>query len=174
MEYKKFRYRVLCEDNAHFLFVQGWLEAKGVPYRAIRPIGTFPHKGSGKQYVQQKFPEELQKIRQKRGENVALVVVQDADNEACNICVRRYAFETKDPVFIIIPKWSIDTWVRFLENAEQFCDENTTYKPSHAERNKKRWKLLGKQLAKMPKDDSMPPSLQDTWERVAQKKSLLH
>lgn len=171
MIYAKFRYRVLCEDVAQYNFVMGWLEKKGVKSpRCAPPVGDFPHAGSGKAYVRDNFSNQLDWLRRSRNQNVVLIVVQDADNETVEACLKRYPLE--DGVFLVIPKWSIETWMKFLASPAQWPvpNEDTSYKVK--DRTRIPWKKLGRQLADMSFDTiSILPSLKSTWNRIEAQKA---
>lgn len=167
MDYAKFRYYILCEDRDHFHFIRGWLQGKGVDIRKIIEPDYLPLASCAKDYVKRQFTAYRQKIRAKaQSDNVALIVVMDADNNAVSDCCKYFPIEKKDPIFVVIPKWSIETWAGFLITPDpvQFVNEDVSCKIQH---QKVSWGKIGKQLAATPYASiSKSPSLKSTWDRI--------
>lgn len=176
MEYEKYQYQVLCEDKAHYHFVRGWLEKKG-GHRRVFCYGKLPHSGSGKSFVQKHFSEALQKVRQlsSRAKTILIVIV-DADNLSTDKVLSLFNHTEEDFVFIVIAKWSIETWVRFLtepESETNRLDEDKSCKMSYGKNAK--YTKLGKQLAdmEMTSQSVFPPSLWSSYTRIKNKKLSL-
>ncbi|MDR0826432.1 MAG: hypothetical protein LBN33_00940 [Desulfovibrio sp.] len=135
MDYSKHQFKILCEDKAHYHFVRGWLSAKGCSHGRVTYSGDFPHPGSGKYFVEKKFP-----------------------------------YNADDPVALIVPKWSIDTWTRFLMHPDDpnAQDENQSCKSQYRDAQ---FAHLGKRLATMDLDNApIPASLKSSYLRVKKQK----
>ncbi len=178
MNYKKYKYRILCEDKAHYHFVLGWLEHKGVNRRKVQLSATLPHSGSGKQYVSEHFSEELAytlNLSSYGKEQCFLIVVLDADNKPVTEYYASLKNKTDDPVFLVIPKWSIDTWAHFLmsPDPQNTVDEAKPYKQQYLKGTP--WLQMGKQLADMDLSalNNAPASLRTTYEHIKTKKTHL-
>ena len=179
MNYDDYQYRVLCEDKAHYHFVLGWLEHKGVKNRRkVQLAAKLPHRGSGKQYVSEHFSEELvktQNLSSYSQNQRFLIVVLDADEKSVTECLTLLKNKTDDPVFLVIPKWSIDTWAVFLmdPDPQKAVDETKSYKQQHLKGTK--WLQMGEQLASMDLAalKNAPASLRTTYERIKTKKKHL-
>jgi hypothetical protein len=175
MDYKKYQYKILCEDKAHYHFVRGWLEKKDA-HRRIECYGYLPHDGSGKFFVEKNFPDALNKVRRLSNRvSTFLIVVIDADDLEIDNIIKKLPFNESDPVFIVITKWSIDTWARFLmePNHEKALDESESCKNEF--RNKAKFTKLGKQIADLNLSESqnIPNSLRYTFETIKKRKELL-
>ena len=124
---------LLCEDQQLACFMRRFLKRRGWKSHDIReeiaPIG----KGSGEQWVRERFPDELLAMRQ-RG-NVALVVGTDADTMTVadriatldNLCqARGIAIRTaQERVIMVVPKRNIETWFAYLRGTN--TNEIDTY-----------------------------------------------
>jgi hypothetical protein len=175
MDYKKHQYKVLCEDRAHYNFVRGWLERKG-GHRRMECYGDLPHEGSGKSFVIKHFADALDKVRKiSTKTSTFLIVVIDADDIDIDNIVKKLPCNDSDPVFIVVAKWSLDTWARFLmkPSDEKSLDESESCKNEF--RNKAKFTKLGKQLADMDIQDSqnIPSALRYTIDTIKKKKNLL-
>ena len=83
--------------------------------------------------MREKFPDQLQLIRGRRG--AVLVTVTDADKESAEArrtqlqqqCAVRgiEALRASDPVLVLVPRRNIETWFRYLGGHE--FDETTRY-----------------------------------------------
>lgn len=175
MDYKQYQYKILCEDRAQYHFVRGWLEHKGAERRKISCSGKLPHPGCGKQFVKDSFAGAVGEVRSVSSRtNTFLIVVIDADNLPVAHMTRDFPCQPNDPVFLVIPKWSIDTWARFLMNpdAADVLDEDNSCKKQY--RNAKPAKL-GRQLAEMDLStvQGIPASLQHAYNNIKSKKVQL-
>ena len=174
MDYKKYQYLVLCEDKAHYHFVRGWLEGQGA--RRSTNVGELPHEGSGKAFVEKHFQETLEKVRGlSKMVRTFLVVVIDADNLTCEAIAQKLKYDPQDPVFLLIPKWSLDTWARFFMEPDhgQALDESESCK--NEIRQKAKWAKLGRKLSAINLADlkDMPDSLRYSYDAIKRKKEQL-
>jgi hypothetical protein len=115
---------LLCEDSQHEAFVRRLLSRAGWDRRKIRVEKAPAARGSGEQFVRERFPAELEAIRRGHVER-ALVVMIDGDrrgragrlaqlDEACQaagIGPRTAA----DRVVVAVPTWCIETWLAYLD-----------------------------------------------------------
>jgi hypothetical protein len=79
----------------------------------------------------------------------------------------------QSPVFLVIPKWSIDTWARFIlePKHEDALDETKTCKLRYS---KSDFTLLGKSLAEIDLSSAIAPeSLLITYNNAKNKKAQL-
>lgn len=117
MKYSNYSWKILAEDRSQYYFIEGWL--KKLKVGNIESYGDLPVDGCGKAYVLKKYPDALENIRALSSyRKVALVVVVDADNEQVENLLRKMPCATNDPVFFVIPKWSLETWIRFMSNPD--------------------------------------------------------
>ena len=133
---------LLCEDNQHEAFVRRFLAEMGWDNRSMRVVKAPGGRGSGEQYVRERFPVELEAQRS-RHVNQALVVMMDGDNqgvgarlnqldEACQGAnIRRRTRDERVAVFI--PTWNIETWLAYLDGA-QVDEERFNYRRLDRER----------------------------------------
>lgn len=173
MSYDKYQYIILCEDLPQYNFVRGWLLASGVKRRIPPPYGGLPHPGSGKEYVRQNFENALKELRRKPREHTVLIAVIDADNLSPERAEEKYLrSKPPDKVFFIVPRWSIETWARWLlePTHDNALDESKSCKNIYEQ---KPFTKLGKKLSALMRstglDDlpEMPPSLRRAIVHVA-------
>jgi hypothetical protein len=113
---------ILCEDILHDCFVRYVLGIGG----RDRELRISPRAdGSAEQWVREQFAREVRAIRS-CGRKAILVVVTDADKNSVED--RRESLlksldkaEVERPkedegIFILIPKWEIETWLKYLED----------------------------------------------------------
>ena len=127
---------LLCEDSQTDVFVRRFLCCRfGRRFRRrIHSIPFAAGKGSGEQRVREQFPDQLELIRGRRG--VVLIAVTDADKESTEArrtqiqqqCAIRgiEALRDSDPVLVVVPRRSIETWFHYLSGHE--FDETTRYR----------------------------------------------
>ena len=135
---------LLCEDLQTDMFLRRFLRRRfGRRFRRRfgrrfrRQIDSVPFaagSGSGEQRVREQFPDQLELIRGRRG--AALIVVIDADTESAEVrrtqlqrqCAVRgiEALRASDPVLVVVPRRSIETWFHYLSGHE--FDETTRYR----------------------------------------------
>ena len=131
---------VLCEDARHFSFVNAYLSNWRIPavevVRRSNPAGG----GSAEQFVRDNFRHEVTNFRGAvtgRRRRAVLIVVIDADGSSLADEERALAASLRDngvpavsdqeAVVLLIPKWSIETWIEYL-NGRPHVDEYTQYK----------------------------------------------
>lgn len=132
---KDAQYIILCEDKQTQCFVRYFLMHRSINRGKIRYL-PLPIRGSGEQYVRERYPLELQKIRSKNFNDVVLFVCIDADIHSVtdmykaldDECVvknipNRTSFE---PVAFVVPKRNIETWIEWLEDKKE-VDEVALY-----------------------------------------------
>lgn len=123
---------ILCEDRQHEAFARRFLALAGRSVRVQRVEVSPKGRGSGEQFVRQRFASELAyyRARQHRVEQ-ALVVLIDADGHDVterieqieNACVEAgYNRRQQDErVAIFVPARNIETWLAYLDG--QTVDE---------------------------------------------------
>ena len=154
------------------MFLRRFLTRDGWNLRDLTPVVSPYGRGSAEQFVREQFPQELAKLRSKRGERVYLVVMTDGD--ASGVAKRKASLRAAcseqgiqppadgDNVLICVPTWNIETWLAYL--AGETVDES-----------KKDYQRLPKQRECVPLVNSLvemcrqhalrppaPASLQDT------------
>ena len=128
---------VLVEDERHQRVVRQFLYRLG--YRTdqlrFRPVPN--SRGSGEQWVRDKYPGEVKECRRRQGRAAtALVVVVDADERAVTDRLGQLnealadsslpARRADEPVALLVPKRNIETWVLCLSG--HAVDEEANYK----------------------------------------------
>ncbi len=135
---------VVCEDRQHEAFARRFLERIGKGVRVQRVEVSPKGRGSGEQFVRERFPKELAYYRaRKHRVGQALIVLIDADGpdfatrieQVENACVeteeqRRQADEH---VAIFVPARNIETWLAYLEGKP--VNENDSYPRLKRERD---------------------------------------
>ena len=126
---------LLVEDEALERFAYRVLLDLGFERRKIRVNRSPKGKGSGKQWVTQRFPVEVQAQRRKAHHlNVALVIGTDADELTVTQRVREldttleaFGLDKRGPeerICLLIPKWHIETWILHLNGRQVAEDED--------------------------------------------------
>ena len=120
---------VLCEDTQHETFVRRLLNTMGWSTRRLRIEKAPAGRGSGEQFVRERFPHELVAFRsQSASVGQALVVMVDGDSRgvkarhdeldaACSsldLPPRRL----EERVLVLVPTWKIETWLAYLDGNE--------------------------------------------------------
>ena len=129
---------LLCEDMQTDVFVRRFLKRRKFRFKSL----GFPHgSGSGEQWVRERYPHELQAIRQRQG--ACLIVVTDADVHSTKFrreqldaeCKKKGIPRRKDDeqVLVIVPRRNIETWLAYLAGGE--VDEETRYPRLKRERD---------------------------------------
>ncbi len=122
------RYIILAEDLAGARFVENHLVTRwGIPRRDVRQEVHPKGIGSGKHWVEARYPIEVQAYRAKRNHVYkALVVVTDADeapvatrhaalDQALATTTPPMAARSPDEAIVhAIPRWEIETWAEHL------------------------------------------------------------
>jgi hypothetical protein len=127
----KLRITILAEDKRHQSFVLRYLKSLGCNLSKVRreplPTGV----GAGEQWVRQRYAESVYELR-RRSENMALIVVIDADTEEvarrCNQLEEALgaARGAKERIVHLIPKRNIETWILCLDG--ETVDEGEDYR----------------------------------------------
>ena len=135
---------ILCEDRQHEAFARRFLKCAGNSVRVQRVEVSPKGRGSGEQFVRERFAKELAYYRSRKHRvEQALVVLIDADRRevaarigqvenACDEagCEPRQANER---VAIFVPARNIETWLAYLDG--QTVDENQAYPRLERERD---------------------------------------
>ena len=122
---------LLCEDKQHLVFFERVLKN----LRYVRKIRTFvapSGEGSAEQYVRRQYPDQVQGIRRSHYA-CCLVVATDADRytmqqrlaqlEASLVESGKPQRSKDDPIAIFIPKWQIETWIRYLLSSDPVSED---------------------------------------------------
>ena len=130
---------LLCEDMQTDVFVRRFLKRR--KFRDFRSLVSPHGRGSGEQWVRERYPRELQAIRQIQG--ACLVVVTDADVHPTEFrraqldaeCDEKRIPRRKDDerVLVIVPRRNIETWLAYLAGDE--VDEEKRYERLKREGN---------------------------------------
>ena len=135
---------LLVEDERHQRFLYRYLHKRGYSRGEIRPKIAPRGKGSGEQFVRERYAEEVNECRT-RSAQTSLIVMLDADTGPVS---RRYSQLQKaleeahfakrkknEPIAHLVPKRNIETWILCLNN-KRFkgmpINEQESYKP-HSE-----------------------------------------
>lgn len=120
---------VLCEDLQHEVFIRRFLERRGWNTKRIRVEKASPGRGSGEQFVRERFPKELGGYRSNRNHvSRGLIVMLDGDNagragrlrsldKSC-WSSRVRPRSANDRVAVFVPTWSIETWFAWLDGKQ--------------------------------------------------------
>ncbi len=142
---------VVVEDRQLGQFTRRTLQALGYELSKVRFRSDYPRggKGSGKRYVEEQYPREVSTLRRKPGENRAVVIGTDADQQT--VKERSRALDNKlsdaikssrtsdERVVYWIPKWHVETWGLHLTGTE--VQEDRPYKNESLEIN---WREAGR------------------------------
>lgn len=135
---------VLCEDKLHYVFVKRFLKKWGVSNHAIREEYQ-QGQGSGAANVIADFPKQLEAVRSRSHRAITiLIVVIDADNKTVEERKGELEKALEDAgmpkvadderICCVIPKWSMDTWLAYLQDGN--ASEDESYKNSLRFRNR--------------------------------------
>ncbi len=163
---------ILGEDRRQVHFAKKFLEIRGVGGR-IHTVPCPPGRGSGEQFVRERYPIELANCRRRSANvNQALVVVVDADKLSTDERKRQIEHQagierrrSDEKVLIVTPKRNIETWFRFLDGEE--INEDDDFKGKY--RQGVRPGRYAKALAKMCEREfpgNAPQSLRDACDEV--------
>jgi len=165
---KGVRIVIVAEDERLRIFARKTLEAFGFDRREIYERVDHPKRGtgSGKQYVEKKYVEEYKAYRSRssRGENVALTLATDADEQTVpdrakkldqQLSAEGLQRNANDAVFYWIPKWHVETWGLYLTGTGD-VDEYTRYKHLAASID---WRKTGKSFVSEYRQFKQQPSL---------------
>ncbi|HSI84611.1 MAG: hypothetical protein ACAI35_22680 [Candidatus Methylacidiphilales bacterium] len=131
----KTRIVLLCEDEQQACFVRRYLKKRGYSSHDIREEIAPVAKGSGEQWVRNRFPQELSAYRNVKSMDKALIVVTDADllevDKRIQTLNRKCSEESiplprpDEKIVFIVPKRNIETWLAFLRG--QTVNEDDEY-----------------------------------------------
>ncbi len=133
---------ILAEDQEHQNLVRRYLIRCGHEYRSFDFIALPGSRGSGSQYVRERFPEQVAKCRETLGRRASclLIAITDADNQTT--AAREQSLQAElakaghssvaptEPVIILIPKWQVETWIKCLLGQEVSEADRDTDKPA--------------------------------------------
>lgn len=139
---------VLCEDQAHEVFVRRFLKSgwKRGPHD-IR-VEPYPKgKGSGKKFVQDNAANQVKAYRSRQASTV-LIIVLDADEKEVasiqNLFYKEIEDHTKkkgrgekEQIAYVIPKWHIQTWLAYLDGQEVDETDKKTYKNAYGAKSRR-------------------------------------
>ena len=128
---------VLCEDSVHRDFARHFCKRLGIPSGKLRVVPLASGRGSGEQYVRERFAEEVREYRARSSRaTTALIVMIDADT---NTVAERDAqltaelrshdleqVQAGEAIAVWIPRRNIETWIRCLLGEE--VNEDTDYR----------------------------------------------
>lgn len=115
---------LLCEDQQHEVFVRRFLKKGPWTVRDLRVERAPSGRGSAEYFVRDRFPDELQSVRSKGGEQAYVIVMVDGD--AYGVGKRKASLGAAceeqgvappgnlDHVLICVPTWNIETWLAYL------------------------------------------------------------
>lgn len=135
---------ILCEDRQHAAFVRRFLDLAGKGYRVLRVEVSPKGRGSGEQFVRERFAKELAYYRARQHRvGQSLIVVIDADH--LDVAARTKQVEDAaaergqnrrrpdECVAIFVPAGNIETWFAYLDG--KTVNENDTYPKLRCERD---------------------------------------
>jgi len=129
---------ILCEDRQQEVFARYFLAKRGFNIGHSRSIINPNGKGSGEQFVREKYLAEVKAYRQKCNQvTIALVVMTDADNlsvqqrlnqlssvlQVNNLADRK----TEEAIAVFIPDRNIESWIAYLKGEDVNEEEKKTY-----------------------------------------------
>ncbi len=149
---------ILCEDQAHEVFVRRFLKKTlGIKYGRMLRVVDYPGgQGSGKNRVLEKFVQEVKNQRQRQAATI-LIVVHDVDEDAPDQARQRLddllkkeaEFERNkrlknklrprtenESIVYILPKWSIETWLAYLDGKQVDENDKYTYSSEYKKKNR--------------------------------------
>ncbi len=117
---------ILCEDRQHEAFARRFLALAGMGARVQRVRIAPKGRGSGEQFVREKFVEEMAFYRDRQHRvGQALIVIIDADGHDAaarvehlkKVCVDAGLppRQPEERVAIFVPARNIETWLAYLE-----------------------------------------------------------
>ena len=128
---------VLCEDLQQEDFIRRLLQKRGRQRYDFRPLISPAGRGSGEQWVRERFPRELKAHRSQAGRrNTWLIVATDADTQRVDSRIESFAQACNDAgvpfrkenerVMFVVPKRNIETWFAYLRGEN--VNEADTYR----------------------------------------------
>ena len=134
MSKRKVSLVICCEDKQQECFARRFLKGLGWDYRQLFFRINSAGKGSGEQWVREKFAKELNIYHTKQW-TYAIIAIIDGDTKGVegritqfnNICREKRVpvRSNNDAVAIIVPTRNIETWIHYLNG--ETVDEETVY-----------------------------------------------
>lgn len=159
---------ILGEDERHSRLVSAWVRNRipGFPIRNIRELPMSNGKGSGAQRVLVQYGREFH-IHSARQARKWLIVIIDADNFTVQQRLQQLADQLQasegghpgnasangDQIARLVPKWSIETWILFLDG--ETVDEERSFKTNHRQWDRM-LKPAARQILELTKLDRLP------------------
>ena len=116
---------ILCEDTQHEVFIYRFLKKRSWGVRGLRVEKAPRGRGSGEQFVRERFPKELREYRSRKYAAYALIVMLDGDSVGVDARLRSLDASCRqqgvdprsgdDRVAVFVPTWSIETWFAYLD-----------------------------------------------------------
>ena len=124
---------LLCEDELQDVFARHFLRKHGYKNHDLHVMDYPDGSGSGWKFVRDRYPASLRQYRNRAARvETILIIMMDADNRPVSRCVRELdkaceeqqvdKRQARENVVFVIPKWSIETWLKFLR--DEPCDED--------------------------------------------------
>lgn len=122
------RVEVICEDPAQRAFVAALLESLGVDRRRVRWDVAPGGQGAASAWVKRRYPALLERARRVHNHQgrLGFLVMIDGDDRGLGGRTQELDAEARstrrpdERVAILVPSWSIETWVLWLG-----CDDVT-------------------------------------------------
>ncbi|HQM17646.1 MAG TPA: hypothetical protein PL116_07445 [Candidatus Cloacimonas sp.] len=134
MSKRKVSLVICCEDKQQECFARRFLKGVSWDYRQLFFRMSPDSKGSGEQWVREKFAKELNIYHTKQW-TYAIIAIIDGDTKGVegritqfnNICREKRVpvRSNNDAVAIIVPTRNIETWIHYLNG--ETVDEETVY-----------------------------------------------
>ena len=126
---------ILCEDRQQEVFIRRFLQRRGRERGQFRALISPAGRGSGEQWVRERFPRELKAHRSQRARRANwLLVATDADARTVEERLHSFAKVCQDAdvpfrggqekVLFIVPRRNIETWFAYLRG--QTVNESDT------------------------------------------------
>jgi hypothetical protein len=133
---------ILAEDQEHQNLVWHYLKRcpanRAVLLHRTRKVQLPAGRGSGSQFVRERFSLEVAACRGRHA-SVVLIVITAADNLSIGAREQtlhdelaknsQAAIGPAEPVAILVPKWQVETWVKCLHGETVREDDKDTDKP---------------------------------------------
>lgn len=122
----RYQYMILCEDRKTASFITNILKLQGINFNKIRSRVSSSGIGSGEAFVRREYPRQLKAFRTLNYSKHVLILCTDADKGTVKerkdflerVCREQHppieGRKKGEPVIIWIPKWHIETWIRFF------------------------------------------------------------
>lgn len=124
---------LLCEDRQMSAFARRFLFRRNFTSRQVESMHSKPGRGSGEQWVRDRFPRQLRAVRERQ--RTFLIAMVDADSGSTANRRSQLVQECRkqgvappskdDPVLVVVPKRNIETWFAYLAGDD--VDETAKY-----------------------------------------------